>query len=261
MRRGQRANDDLKNQPWASTTATPALSTAAQHHPAPDPPPGAPHPPLHEAEQEPVSLLSRALDAGCSLLQGLGPVKQIHQHVEAFHMYAHDATRPCVLYDSAEPGARLIGIEYIISRRMFESLPEEERRFWHSHVYEVKSGMLVAPGVPGPAEDADMGKVNRDDALPLGPPQLMMVFTADGQLPARLVAARDKEVGSGSAQVRRRRAHLAADPPQPHPDADHLWRTGRAWQCVMQQVDFKAAVPEAPQPAEQEHALARGMQW
>ena len=30
-------------------------------------------------------------------------------------------------------GARLIGVEYIISERLFKALPEEEKRFWHSH--------------------------------------------------------------------------------------------------------------------------------
>jgi hypothetical protein len=36
-----------------------------------------------------------------------------------------------------QPGARLIGIEYIISRRLYEGLPQEERMYWHSHQYEV----------------------------------------------------------------------------------------------------------------------------
>jgi hypothetical protein len=45
--------------------------------------------------------------------------------------------RQCIIYDSADNNARLIGIEYIISRRLFESLPEEEKKLWHSHQYEV----------------------------------------------------------------------------------------------------------------------------
>ncbi|KXZ48634.1 hypothetical protein GPECTOR_26g537 [Gonium pectorale] len=146
--------------------------------------------------QDPESLLSAALDAGCSLLQSLRPVKKIHQHVCAFHMYSHDATRPvrahhfcahrsgemrqCVLYDSNAPDARPIGIEYIISRRPFEqSLPQEVRKYWHSHVYEV----------------------DRGDPLPLGPPQLMMAYTADGQLPPDALAQRDREEGVDSAAV------------------------------------------------------------
>lgn len=33
----------------------------------------------------------------------------------------------------AKAGARLLGVEYIISERLFNELPEEEKRFWHSH--------------------------------------------------------------------------------------------------------------------------------
>ena len=35
-------------------------------------------------------------------------------------------------------------IEYIISNERFRSLPEDEKRLWHSHHYEVKSGELYA---------------------------------------------------------------------------------------------------------------------
>jgi len=40
----------------------------------------------------------------------------------------------------------------LISERLFVSLPAEEKRYWHSHKYEVASGMLVTPGVPEVAE-------------------------------------------------------------------------------------------------------------
>jgi hypothetical protein len=32
--------------------------------------------------------------------------------------------------------------------------PDDEKRLWHSHHYEVKSGILVAPGIPDLAEHA-----------------------------------------------------------------------------------------------------------
>ena len=71
----------------------------------------------------------------------------------ADHYCAHlsDEVLQCILYDSNKPGARLIGIEYIVSAKIFESLPAEEKKLWHSHNYEVKSGVLTAPGMP----DAD----------------------------------------------------------------------------------------------------------
>ena len=53
--------------------------------------------------------------------------------------------RQCIIYDSDKPNARLIGIEYIISRRLFNSLPDEEKPMWHSHMYEV-SPTLYAEG-------------------------------------------------------------------------------------------------------------------
>lgn len=63
----------------------------------------------------------------------------------------------CIIYDSDEPTARLIGIEYIVSEEVssylaaltggyvrhvllpqtFKALPTEEKRYWHSHKYEV----------------------------------------------------------------------------------------------------------------------------
>lgn len=91
----------------------------------------------------------------------------------------------------------MIGVEYMVSPRIFETLPPEERKLWHTHEFEVKSGMLIMPvpaGVPDTAweaaETAEMrdiipiyGKtyhfwqVDRGDPVPMGPPQLMGSFT------------------------------------------------------------------------------------
>ena len=40
------------------------------------------------------------------------------------------------------------------SKERFRNLPEDEKRLWHCHHYEVKSGELVAPGIPDRAEHA-----------------------------------------------------------------------------------------------------------
>jgi len=64
--------------------------------------------------------------------------------------------RQCLLYASSTPNARLIGtsvtwqllrkgVEYMISNKLFRTLEPEEQKLWHSHVYEVKSGMLFMP--------------------------------------------------------------------------------------------------------------------
>ena len=52
--------------------------------------------------------------------------------------------------------ANLTGIEYIVSERIFDTLPAEERAFWHPHNAEILSGQLVAPGIPEVAEKALM---------------------------------------------------------------------------------------------------------
>lgn len=109
------------------------------------------------------------------MIQSFRPLSKVCQHVCGLHYYDGDTNRQliahhycshlnedvrqCVIYDSPDANARLIGIEYIISAKLFEQLPPEEKQYWHSHVYEVKSGMLVAPSVPEIAEHMEMEKL------------------------------------------------------------------------------------------------------
>lgn len=53
--------------------------------------------------------------------------------------------RQCLIYDSHEKDARLIGVEYMVPRHVYETFQTEEQTLWHSHEYEVKSGMLILP--------------------------------------------------------------------------------------------------------------------
>ena len=39
--------------------------------------------------------------------------------------------------------ARLIGVEYIITEKLFRTLDDEEKKLWHSHKYEIESGKYV----------------------------------------------------------------------------------------------------------------------
>lgn len=116
-----------------------------------------------------------------------------------------------------------MGVEYIVSEKLFKGLPENEKALWHSHVHEVKSGQLIAPGIPELAEKALMKKLihtygktwhtwhtDLDKTLPLGVPQLMMGFTADGQADPAMVAARDKRFVINSAQKKKDREDIPA---------------------------------------------------
>jgi hypothetical protein len=45
--------------------------------------------------------------------------------------------RQCLIYDAATNPARLIGVEYMITPKLYEKLDKEERKLWHSHDFEV----------------------------------------------------------------------------------------------------------------------------
>jgi len=188
---------------------------------------------------------STAYNTACVGITSFTPINQIHQHLCGFHIYAHDQTRhieahhfcnhrtpdfhQCVIYDSDSKDARLIGIEYVVSEPVFRSLPDEEKKYWHSHKYEVESGVLyletkgfVPNVVNDVAEQPAMlelqktyGKTihtwacDKHPDLPLGPPQLMMAYTSDAQLEARVINERDQRTGiSTEAKSKLRQGYL-----------------------------------------------------
>ncbi|MBS0639090.1 MAG: OBAP family protein [Acetobacteraceae bacterium] len=208
-------------------------------------------------------LKHRLLDLSSGVMQRKYPVEAMSTYLNGFHFYADDMGRQveashfcihlrhdlhqCVIFDSNRPDARLIGIEYIISADRFHGLPDEEKRLWHSHHYEVKSGALVAPGIPELAEReyfkdlvTTYGKTfhtwqyDRDD-FPYGVPQLMMGFTEDGQLDPHLQAARDARLGISSEQRRKARTEI----PMPGVlQGANSWESGRTVQTRMEDISL-----------------------
>ncbi|MGJ7917316.1 OBAP family protein [Massilia sp. LXY-6] len=184
---------------------------------------------------------TRALEAGARVLQhnaplakfdvylnGFHPMKdRPEQQVEAHH-FCHQVNEDlaqCALFDGNTATANLNGIEYIISEKLFNTLPEEERRFWHPHNGEILSGQLVAPGIPDAAEHALMKKKmnsygktwhvwntgangKHGDSLPLGPAMLAWSFNRDGELLPGLEEARDTRMKTDTADKRKKRADL-----------------------------------------------------
>ncbi|MBP0459009.1 OBAP family protein [Streptomyces montanisoli] len=209
-------------------------------------------------------LKHRALDLAAGAMQQKYPLDAMSTYLNGFHMYADDMGRQveathfcihlrhdlhqCVIFDRNAPDARLIGIEYIISEERFRGLPEDEKRLWHSHQYEVKSGSLTAPGIPDMAEHAyfedlvtTYGKTfhtwqyDRDD-FPLGIPQLMMGFTEDGQVSDDLVRDRDRRLGVSTAHKRQNRADIPMPDVAPGANA---WESGRTVRTRIEETDFK----------------------
>ena len=211
-----------------------------------------------EAPGKPATPSTRTLEAGAALLQSRPPIDALNAYLDGFHFYnghpdvqmeAHhycailnEEVIQCVIYDGNRKDAKLMGVEYIISEAQFNTLPAPEKALWHSHVHEVKSGQLVAPGIPEVAEHALMEKLvhtygktwhtwhtDLDKRLPLGVPQLMMGFTADGQADPRMVAERDKRLGIDSTEKKKARADIPAPPIAPGADA---WRQGTVIQIA-----------------------------
>jgi hypothetical protein len=202
------------------------------------------------------SAKTTALETGAAALQTHPPIGAINAYLDGFHFYSgrmgaqmeahhycailNEDLIQCVIYDGNVKDAKIMGVEYIVSEKLFAGLPPPEKALWHSHIHEVKSGQLIAPGVPETAEHELMEKLvhtygktwhtwhtDENKPLPLGVPQLMMGFTADGQLSADRVKARDQRFGIDSEEKRRNRADIAAPPIDP--DANG-WQHGKTFQ-------------------------------
>ncbi|QXY85534.1 DUF1264 domain-containing protein [Salmonella bongori] len=198
-------------------------------------------PPQTPIPGEKTSAKLRTLETGATVIQSRPPVDAISTYLDGFHFYNGDKNgqmeahhyvtvlnedvMQAVIYDGNTKDARLMGVEYIISERLFKTLPAEEKKLWHSHQYEVKSGSLVAPGLPQVADKALMSKIvntygktwhtwhtDRDKTLPMGIPALMMGFTGEGQLDPVLLADRDRRLGIDSKAIKRERQDLPAHP-------------------------------------------------
>ncbi|RPA79725.1 DUF1264-domain-containing protein [Ascobolus immersus RN42] len=221
----------------------------------------------NKAVGNPLSAKSHILDNGAAATQDFGPVNNICAHLNAFHCYAderdryveathfcahlNEDVRQCLIYDSPEPNARLIGVEYMITPALFETLDTEERKLWHTHVFEVKSGQLIMPKpalIPTSAweiaENKEMeevitlyGKtfhfwqVDRGDKLPLGMPKLMGSYTEKESFPEfdKVMKDRDSRYGVDHKEKAKVREYIKV--PDLHPGEYLPMLLGRGEVC------------------------------
>ncbi len=179
-----------------------------------------------------------ALETGADLLQAKAPVEKIAMYLNGFHVSKHDPAMQmeahhycnqanedlaqCVLFDGNAGDARLMGIEYIISEKLYGTLPADEKAYWHPHNYEVLSGTLRMPGLPDVAEqEALRTKINsygktwhtwmtgmherEADPLPFGPPHLQWSFNRDGEADPAMIQARDARMDLDTTRARQDR--------------------------------------------------------
>lgn len=220
------------------------------------------------------SAKTMALEAGAKTLQDNAPLQPFDIYLVGFHPmkdrpamqveahhYCHQVTddfAQCVLFDGNTRQANLSGIEYIISAKLFTTLPEKEKQYWHPHNGEILSGQLVAPDLPAAAEKALMkSKMNSygktwhawhtgtegmpPDKLPFGPAMLAWSFSRDGEAAPGLIEKRDRRMGIDSAEKRKERADLQGVA-KPQSGVDDLkGKFGRATQDIPGVVDQRAA--------------------
>jgi hypothetical protein len=212
-----------------------------------------------EAPGNEKSTESKLLETGADLMQNKSPLKKINTYLNGFHFYngninaqmeAHhyvsqlnEDVHQAIIYDGNGEDAKIMGVEYIISSRLFSTLDEEEKKLWHSHHYEVKSGTLVAPGILDAAEHELMEKLvstygktihtwhtDQQRTLPLGSPMIMMGFTKDGQLKETLLRERDKRIDISTKGKKKNREDISVPRVDPMANA---WEKGQLRQFII----------------------------
>jgi hypothetical protein len=192
----------------------------------------------------------KLLNTGADLLQSKTPLSKFNTYLDGFHFYngnmnaqmeAHHYVNQlnedlyqAVIFDGNGKDAKLMGVEYIITPKLFKNLSAEEKKLWHSHQYEVKSGTLIAPGIPDVAEHELMEKLvstygktihtwhtDQQRTLPIGAPMVMMGSTKDGQIKQELIRARDERFKVSTEQIKKKRADI------PMPKVDPM---ANAWE-------------------------------
>ncbi|MXV50699.1 DUF1264 domain-containing protein [Pedobacter sp. HMF7647] len=199
------------------------------------------------------------LNLGADLLQNKSPLRGFNAYLDGFHFYngnmyaqmeAHHYVNQlnedlyqAIIFDGNGDKAKIMGVEYIITEKLFRTLPAEEKKLWHSHRYEVKSGELIAPGIPDIAEHELMEKLvstygktihtwhtDQQRTLPIGSPMVMMGFTADGQINKQMLADRDKRFKISTIGKRKNREDIPIHAIDPLANA---WQKGEIRQFVI----------------------------
>ncbi|EEB89773.1 hypothetical protein MPER_12096, partial [Moniliophthora perniciosa FA553] len=184
-----------------------------------------PHDPSAKVAGEPLTAGDKAFDLAQQSAFSFKPLSNIKQALCAVHPYAYDPSRivpayhycthnissdlhQCIIFDSNEPGARLIGVEYIITEKVYRTLDKEERRLWHSLLT-----MVAKAGIPSGIDDAlempalkdlhtTYGKtwhfwqIDRGDTLPLGLPSLMKSANKPADLSPEVVKEHEQRTGT-----------------------------------------------------------------
>lgn len=142
----------------------------------------------------------------CPEGQELTPPHSVSMYLDGFHNYAGQEKLPkekqlqlrvshyckqlrpdlfqCIVYQGNGKDAKLLGVEYVITKEAYAKLSAKEKKSWHPHDGEVDSGMLAMPGLDPAKEKETLAFVRTTfgktwhawqpgDEMPIGPARLM----------------------------------------------------------------------------------------
>ncbi|TAK30613.1 MAG: DUF1264 domain-containing protein [Chloroflexota bacterium] len=130
-------------------------------------------------------------------LVGVHVIKAVPDRQYVAHHYCQQLESDliqCAVFDSDQPGAKLMDVEYVVSDEVYRSFSPEEQDYWHPHGYEVDQGLLRAPELPPDKEQEVLSAIRstrgktwhmwptKEDPYPLHGPDLAWSITQDGQL-------------------------------------------------------------------------------
>ncbi|RPA82948.1 DUF1264-domain-containing protein [Ascobolus immersus RN42] len=150
----------------------------------------------------------------------------------------------CTIYEPGANPEKLMGVEYIISGDRFAKLPDEEKQLWHSHQYEVKSGLLTQPGLPPMIDHPIMeilvntyGKTfhtwpssSMKNDIPIGIPELIFGYTGVTNPDDDFVKSRDEFYGTNTTLIKEQREDIVDPPVIPGADS---WKYGYSLQLAL----------------------------
>jgi hypothetical protein len=107
----------------------------------------------------------------------------VHHHCKVYD----DMTAACLLFPTGmNDQDKPYGIEYVIPANMYNTLPEEEKKYWHHHLTELPRVKATTPDMTAeeaakvkPVLDGTYGKVvyfwQLGDPLPIGEPTAIII--------------------------------------------------------------------------------------
>lgn len=107
----------------------------------------------------------------------------VHHHCKVYD----DMTAACLLFPTGMTDQdKPYGIEYVIPANLYDTLPEEEKKYWHYHLTELPKVNATTPDMTAeeaakvkPVLDETYGKVvyfwQLGDPLPIGEPTAVII--------------------------------------------------------------------------------------